>query len=89
MMLASVTEVRCRVPAGAIVDQHCVRVFGDMALYLIEMQLHGICVGKRRQSGALPATGRLRRTNRRSRSAGRRAGAVASLAHYRRTSPLF
>jgi hypothetical protein len=36
-------------PSGAIEDQHGVRALGDMARYLVEMQLHRAGVGERQR----------------------------------------
>jgi hypothetical protein len=72
-------EVGRRVPAGAIEDQHGVRAGRGVGRDLIEMKLHRLGVGARERQRRADAAGRTswRRTDRRSRNAGRPAGAGA------------
>ena len=44
-MFSGHAERTCRMPSGSIEQQNGVCALGDVARYLVEVKLHGECVG--------------------------------------------
>ena len=72
-------ELARDVPSGAVEQEHGMGAVGDIARDFVEMKLHhvGVRVGQAREPLRRRERGRSRRTDRRCRSAGRRAALAA------------